>query len=149
LIAVFSVAVTTTVGVSTTALVKNANVKSSLETLQAKQEEMLERISTLEDNYEKVKKIISLLQSEIEGIGYQVKGITDSLKLLQNNLPSFMIYVSHLAARLTVTHDRLFDVGRKWKIGVVDEKILEIFNFSLPCTPHCNMNFAEPKHCLK
>jgi peptidoglycan hydrolase CwlO-like protein len=93
-IAVFSVAVTTTVGVSTTALVKNANVKSSLETLQAKQEEMLERISTLEDNYEKVKKIISLLQSEIEGIGYQIKGITDSLKSLQNNLPSFMICVS-------------------------------------------------------
>jgi hypothetical protein len=40
------------------------------------------------------------------------------------------------------------DVGRKWKIGVVDEKILEIFNFSLPCTPHCNMNFAEPKDCV-
>jgi hypothetical protein len=31
---------------------------------------MLERLSKLEDNQEKVKKIISLLQSEIEGIGY-------------------------------------------------------------------------------
>ncbi|CAM6032161.1 unnamed protein product, partial [Sphagnum compactum] len=90
---------------------KNANVKSNLQTLQAKQEEMLERISRLEDNQERVKKIISLLQSEIEGIGYQVKGITDSLKLLQSNLPSFMIYISHLAARLTVTHDRLFDIS--------------------------------------
>jgi hypothetical protein len=92
IIAVFAVAIITTVGLTTHALVQNKGLKDDLKSLQAKQQELVEKLAMLEANEIKVKEIVSLLQTQIEGIGSQVKGITESLKLLQRAMPSFMIY---------------------------------------------------------
>jgi hypothetical protein len=147
IIAIFAVAVSTTVGLATHALIENKGLKENLQTLQTKQQELAERLAHLQENEFKVKKIVSLLQSQIEGIGSQVRGISESLKLLQSALPSFMIYVSNIAARFALTRDRLFDISRKWKTGVVDEKLLDIWNFTIPCFPDCDLKGAEPKDC--
>jgi hypothetical protein len=147
IIAVFAVAIITTVGLTTHALVQNKGLKDDLQSLQAKQQELVEKLAMLEANEIKVKEIVSLLQTQIEGIGSQVKGITESLKLLQSAMPSFMIYVSNIAARFALTKDRIVDISRKWASGIVDEKILDIFNFTIPCSPDCNFKNAEPKDC--
>ena len=102
----------------------------------------------LEDNQLKVKNKMTLLQKEVEGVGYQVKMITDALKLLHTYLPNFMIYVSHLSARFTVTNDIINEIATNWKDGKVDHKMLDLFNFSLPCSPDCNLKLAEPRDCI-
>jgi hypothetical protein len=147
IIAVIAIAITTTVGLSTHAILQNKGIKEEIESIQAKQQELIERLANLEENHLRVKKIVALLQTQIEGIGSQVKGLTESLKLLQNSLPSFMIYVSNIAARLALTRDKITDISRKWKSNVVDEKILEIFNFTNPCLPDCDLRYAEPRDC--
>jgi archaellum component FlaC len=78
------------------------------------------------------------LQTQIEGVGSQVKEISESLKLLQSAVPSFMIYVSNIAARFALTKDRIVDISRKWTSGILDEKILDLFNFSI--TKDCSLS---------
>ncbi len=95
----------------------------------------------------KIKRILELLQSEIEGVNSQVNTLTESLKVLQHNLPQVMVYISNIATRILLTKDRLIDIAKKWEQHIVDDKIMEIFNFTLPCGKECPINLAEHKNC--
>jgi hypothetical protein len=59
-----------------------------------------------------------------------------------------MVNVSNIAGRFILTRDKINDIARNWKLNIADHKILEIFNFSLPCNEECPINLAEPREFI-
>jgi hypothetical protein len=147
IIALISVAVSTTVGITTSSIIASNKVNTRIDTLEKQQIELLEKLEQMRNNEMKIKEILQELQKEIMEMGSMLQAVSESMNLLTANLPRTMYYVSNIAARFLLVKDRLLDVSRKWKSNKIDEKILDIFNFSLPCEPHCSLETAEPLSC--
>jgi hypothetical protein len=98
-----------------------------------------------EQNQMRIKHILRELQSQVNELVVAVRDITATLAYFQDTIPKAIHIVSNLAARLLLTKYRLYDVSLKWKEGIVDQKILEIFNITLPYD--CDLSLAQPKSC--
>ena len=148
LIAIFVISVISIVGVVTKNTIQSSNSNAEIVKLKAQQLELLERTKTLEENQMKVKEIISLLQEQVDGLGEKVQTLTQSIKLLEEVVPHFVVYVAHIVSKLSIAREKLIESDREWKEGGISPKLLELFNITLPCLPDCKIEFAEPRECL-
>ena len=147
IIALISVVVTATIGIGAKALVNSNNNHYTLDEVKNQQNKMLAHLEKLENNHEKIKRILSSLQDEIDNIESRLDTIGSSLNSVVNNIPLEIIYTSTIASKLILTRDRLIDISRNWKSGKTDIKLTDIFNFSLPCGDDCPFDLATPKSC--
>ena len=147
LVAVVVVTVASVIGISAYSFVTNRQMSENIEHLKKNQLKLLEATKSFEDNQARVKEIISILQDQVEGIGNQVEGLTESLKIFQNVIPNFAIYVAFVASRLAIAKEKLIDINRSWSNNAIDPQIMELFNFTLPCEPDCDIRLAEPRAC--
>ena len=68
--------------------------------------------------------------------------------VLKNTLPNTISVVAGIIARLLIFNDRLTDISRDWKRNMVNEKLLDIFNLTLPCGDECPLSLAKSVDCL-
>ncbi len=146
LLATIIITTFTTIGVSSASLVQSAKSKDEIEKAKEEQERLIQTQIDFENNQMKIKQILAKLQSEISEIGVAVVDLTNSLKNLREEIPKAMHVVSNLASKMLLNKDRLSDISRKWKNGIIDEKLLEVFNITLPCD--CILSLAQPKDCV-
>jgi hypothetical protein len=146
LLATIIITTFTTIGVSAASMVQSVKTKAEIENAKEKQEQLIQAQIDFENNQIKIKQILEKLQNEISEIGVAVVNLTSALKNLQETIPRAMHVVSNLASKMLLTKDRLSDISRKWKKGIIDEKILEVFNITLPCD--CILSLAQPKDCI-
>src|SRR5207249_1666555 len=92
--------------------------------------------------------IITILQDQVDGIHSKVNSLTQSLQVFQSVVPKFVVYVAHIASKLSIAHEKLIEIDRSWHQGKINPKLLELFNITLPCSPDCDLAFAEPRECL-
>ena len=147
IIALITIAVSTTVGVSSSALVQSSRSRNNIEYLQQKQNELLAQLEQLQANELKVKDILFELQNEIKGIGKAMKSVTEAVNLLNYNLPRTIYYLTTIISRFAMVKDRLIDVSREFKNRKISPKLMDIFNFTLPCGINCDIRTAEAISC--
>jgi hypothetical protein len=146
LLATIIITTITTIGVSSASMAQSAKSRDEIAKAKEQQELLIQRQIEFDNNLLKIKQILEKLQNEISEIGVAVVDLTNSVKNLQETIPKAMHVVSNLASKMLLTKDRLSDISRKWKNGIVDEKLLEVFNITLPCD--CILNLAQPKDCI-
>ena len=147
IIALVSIVISTTVGVSSAAMSHSSKANQKIEFLEQQQEELLNQLEQLQSNQMKVKDILSELQKEIKSIGTAMKSVTEAINLLNHNLPRTVYYLTTIISRFTMVKDRLTDVGREFKDRQISPKLLDIFNFTLPCGDNCDIRTAEAISC--
>ena len=145
LLATVIITVITTIGVSSSSMSQSSKNAAEIADIKQKQQELFDAQNTFQENQHRIKNILEKLQTEVNEIDLAVKDLSDSLKSMQKTIPRALHIVANLAAMLLITKERLFDVGRKWKKGIVDEKLLGLFNITLPYD--CDLSLAKPKHC--
>ncbi len=69
------------------AIVQTNINKASIDEIQKIQNENLNKIKQFEENEMKIKRVLELMQKEIDGIEDKVKTISESIKTLYRNLP--------------------------------------------------------------
>ena len=142
------VAVTAVIAIAVKSIVDSSSAADKIEEFKLKQLELIEQTNSLEENQNKIKEIISMLQDQVDGMNSRIQGLTQSLKVFENVMPHFVLYVAHVAAKLSITREKLNEINFEWKHNRVSPKLLDLFNFTLPCTPHCDINYAQPGQCL-
>jgi NifU-like protein involved in Fe-S cluster formation len=73
--------------VASAAIVQTNINKASIDEIQKIQNENLNKIKQFEENEMKIKRVLELMQKEIDGIEDKVKTISESIKTLYRNLP--------------------------------------------------------------
>ena len=147
IIALVSIVISTTVGVSSAAISHSSKANQKIEFLEQQQSELLDQLEQLQTNQMKIKDILTELQKEIKNIGTAMKSVTEAVNLLNHNLPRTIYYLTTIISRFTMVKDRLKDVGRDFKLRKINPKLLDIFNFTLPCGENCDIRTAEPISC--
>ena len=147
IIALISVAISTTIGVSASSIVTSNRLNSKLEFIENKERELLERMEAMHQDQLKIKEIVTELQKEIKEIGGALKAVTEAVNVLNSNMPRSIYYISNIISRFIMVKDRLQDVARDWNSGKVSNKLLDIYNFTLSCYPNCDLSSAQPISC--
>ena len=148
IIAFIIITVVAVIGVTAKAIADSHSNTQEIDSLKAKQIEAFERTKTLEENQIKIKEIITLLQDQVDGLGNKIQALTQSIQIFKDVVPHFVVYVAHIASKLSIAKEKLIESDRSWKDGKVNPKLLELFNITLPCWPECDLKFAEPRECL-
>ena len=144
---VISIAIASIIGLSANALSEIVKTRGQYEELRRVNNQLSERVRQLQANEMRFHNILAMLQKEIDNIQGDLHHIKDSIKILKWGIPKTVTYVSTISSRLSLFKDRITDISRKWKVGKVDEKLLEIFNFTLSCGIECPLNLAKPHSC--
>ena len=142
-----TIAVSSIIGISSTALSQSQSAHTELETIRKNNEILLNRVKLLSENEIKLKSVLSHLQGEISDIRNDVYQIKEAITKLKWHTPAAISYATTIASKLILYKDRIKDISRNWKKGVVDPKILEIFNFTLNCQDECPLEYAIPQSC--
>jgi hypothetical protein len=144
---IFALVVTTTIAIYSETKIEIKKANERVDEIQKKQEQTLEVFESFKDNQKVIKKILEKLQKEIDMLKDTDQSFSNSFRSYQESRPRIVQYVSTLASRLLMVKDKLSYIGKNWKKGVVDEKMFDVFNFTLPCGTNCTLDSAEPRFC--
>jgi hypothetical protein len=141
------IAVTTSIGLGTTAVAMAASDSAQISTLEDRDQQETTMLNKLEGqikaNYEKVRNVTSrvnniVLELERHQIDHdELKG-----KSIGTNY-----VIAYVTSRFLIGRTIIQEANHLWKTGKVSTALMDYFNVSLPCGDECPIHLARAQRC--
>lgn len=141
------IAVASTIGVASYALVKEAQIESKIENYQKEQEDMLKRVEQTALNEVTTKQAFLELVENYEKLQDLADQTQWSLITWQNQIPKYIYVISEINSKLSTVEDDMFDIRNDWLKGEINSRLLKMFNTELPCRKECPLEMGLPINC--
>jgi hypothetical protein len=105
-------------------------------------------LTNVRNNEIKIKEILKVLQEDMIELGVALKNVSEEVREMQQTYPKAMHVVSHLAAKLVLTQEYLISSSNMWRKNKLNEKLLRVFNITLPCQNLCPLELGQPTECI-
>lgn len=138
-----------TVGLASFSYMKEIGMENRIDELRANQKQLLLVADTLYNNDGYAKHAFDTISETLHQMSSRMNHISMRLDSLEIGLSESVTFVSELHSRLSIIRESLKQVGRSWKEGVFDYRLLDVFNISLPCNDEiCPPSLFKPGSCL-
>lgn len=148
IIGVITVAISAIIGIASSAYVQANSARAQVSELKALNEQMSQRMATMQVTESNLKRLIELLQEESGVLAEQIVQAKTIINDLVDTLPRTVSVISNIVSRLVSFKEKLKVVSRAWKEGQLEPTLMDIFNVSLPCGKACPLSSATPIECL-
>ena len=142
------ISVVASIGVATASLVETNKVQKLTDSLELEAEKAMDSIKTLKMNSHFEKEILKNFKLLIENLTNEVYNVIKTVDLIKETAPKAMRLVAHLTTRFHHIKLILQDTARNIKQNKYDNKLLDIFNVTMPCGINCPIEYWTPISCV-
>jgi len=84
----------------------------------------------------------------LQNLTIEVFKLKNDLQFVKNTAPKAMRAISLITTRLHHTKNMLLDIGQDFKVGKLNVKFLELFNYSVPRKERCPPQYWNAINCF-
>lgn len=147
--AFLAILVVISIAIATYAAVSTYDVGDKINNLNVHYNKLSKNLDKVEDSVKRIKEVLELMQTQMDAIAIDLEAVEAAMQKFYYYVPKMMTVLTTVITRLYIIRDRIRDVSRNWKNDIFDEKLLDIFNFTLPCLNEvCPSRLIEPVSCF-
>ena len=142
------ISVVASIAVATASLVETNKVQKLANSLEYETEEAMQSIRMLKRSSRFEKEILKEFNLLIQNLTNEVYDIIKTVTIIKETTPKAMRLVAHLTTRFHYIKQTLIETARNIKQNKYDNKLLDIFNVTIPCGTNCPIEYWTPVSCV-
>jgi hypothetical protein len=142
------VSIVASIGFAANSVTESVTARNRMNALQEESDIALRNIRELRNNDITEKRILQEFNNVLENITSEVFVIKNDLQFVKNTAGKAMRAISLITTRLHYSKNLLLDIGRDFRNGILNPKLLDLFNYTVTCSNTCPEKYWTAKSCI-
>jgi hypothetical protein len=131
------VTVITSVGIGASSLISNVQSKDRISALEEESMLAIKNVNQLKTNTHIEKEILSKFNRMIMNLTGELIELRENVQLIKQTVPKAIKAISLITTKLHYTRNTLIEIARDFKLGKLNIKFMDLFNYSIGCGDRC------------